>query len=70
MPRTAMKDFEEVTNKRIHEILSGVTGSLGFYDYTQHPVAYVFALSLNGRLAEAKQELEKLIERPNLSESE
>ena len=70
MPRTAMKDFEEVTNKRIHEILSGVTGSLGFYNYTPHPVSYVFALSLTGRLAEAPPEQDKLIERPNLSESE
>lgn len=46
------------------------TGSLGFYNYTQHPIAYAFALALNGRLAEAKQELEKFVERSSLAESE
>jgi len=44
----------------IRDYLSSRPG-LGFYNFTQHPIAYAFALAINGRSAEGQQELNRYI---------
>lgn len=43
-------------------------GGLGFYNYTQHPIAHSLVLAKNGRLSEAEAEMDIYIDRMRVSE--
>lgn len=51
--------------ERVRQHLS--TGGLGFYNYTQHPLAYAFVLAMNGQPDAAEQEFQRYS--PTLSDA-
>lgn len=58
-----------VAFESLKRILASSSG-LGFYNFTQHPIAYAFALALNGRREDAEDELEKYLCGSTLLEKE